>query len=160
MSDYIMPNDYVGIYKLSSYLPYNDIERLDPIAFQSDVGGESLILIKRLLAKESDSIKIERKGIIINDTMIPHDPVIEFFTEYFPVKDSITLNTHGYISYLLDISIIDSTIIHDSYNLATSIIVPKGYYFVIGDNYYESMDSRFWGFIHESQVIGKVIGVF
>lgn len=39
-------------------------------------------------------------------------------------------------------------------------MVPEDYYFMVGDNYYESMDSRFWGFIPKENIKGKVILIF
>ena len=35
--------------------------------------------------------------------------------------------------------------------------VPEGYILAIGDNYYNSVDSRSYGFISEKNVIGKII---
>ena len=43
---------------------------------------------------------------------------------------------------------------------ARKIKVPSGMYFVLGDNTYDSEDSRFWGFLPEQNIKGRAFLVF
>ena len=40
------------------------------------------------------------------------------------------------------------------------VVVPPGYYFAMGDNRDQSLDSRYWGFVPRENIIGKPLIIY
>ncbi len=50
--------------------------------------------------------------------------------------------------------------VQPDYDYYAEVVVPKNAYFVLGDNRPNSADSRYWGFVPKSQLLGKAIFTF
>ncbi|MCX5707693.1 MAG: signal peptidase I [Candidatus Omnitrophica bacterium] len=88
--------------------------------------------IKRLVGVEGDSVEIINGTIYVNDK-----PVIEagFNSNYYYNRG-------------------------DFGEAGKKIVVPKDSYFVLGDNSASSQDSRYWGFVPKSNMLGKAILIY
>ncbi|HPM02497.1 MAG TPA: signal peptidase I, partial [Candidatus Cloacimonadota bacterium] len=134
---------------------------------------------KRIFCLPGDTVLIENNmgrndGITYfqnESQLFPYDSSLHWTLEkygplYVPSKgDSIELtekNKHWYAEILQlenpGGKVIDSAFAANGKNI-TTYVFKKNYYFVLGDNFYNSFDSRFWGFVPEENIIGEVKGI-
>ena len=108
-----------------------DPKREDVIVFRYPA-DKSKDFIKRVIAVEGDTIEIRNKMIHINGKKIDDKWGHYLDNNVMPV----------YIS--------------PKDNLGP-VTVPKGSYFVMGDNRDRSLDSRFWGFVRKEDLVGRAL---
>jgi signal peptidase I len=71
---------------------------------------------------------------------------------------NIQIYKHIILSEDPNIQINDSIVCPDN-NKISFYKFKQDYFFVIGDNFSESIDSRYWGFVSDKDIIGKVVAV-
>ena len=142
--------------KIFSKLP----QRGDVVVFKTPEDNRT-DYIKRVIGLPGDRIQIINGKIIINDNLILRKKLNDFidtdknssikrirkYKEYFFDKEIEVLD-------IMDHGIVDNTRIY---------IVPKGHFFVMGDNRDNSQDSRFInivGYIPIENLIGKAQFIF
>ena len=122
------------------------------IALFSYPVNNSYIFVKRVIGLPGDHISYINKTLYINGKKQPK----KF------IKDVTQLNDFGqmitYQAYQEDLSGVKHDILIrpdvpavNFYNL----VVPKNKYLMIGDNRDESDDSRYWGYVDESEFVGQ-----
>ena len=88
--------------------------------------------IKRLVATENERVKISNGVIYVNGKPLD-SPVFSGIYYY---------NRGGYAGE------------------GKEIVVPLGYYYVLGDNSGSSRDSRYWGFVPKANILGKAFLIY
>lgn len=105
---------------------FSEPERGDVVVFISPEEPNK-DFIKRLIAKGGETVEIKDGDIYIDGKLVE-----------IPVVDNIFYYNRGTFGML-----------------GQKVKVPEGKYYVLGDNSASSNDSRFWGFVPESNVVGK-----
>ena len=123
------------------------------IEYQDEINGkyhkmvdEDDLLIKRLIAKGGDSFNIRNGSLLLNG--VYYD---EYYANYLGDNANGTNEGKEYFAIDLRKFVGDGLSYDEESDLYT---VWDGYYFAMGDNRYNSLDSRSFGLFQKSQIVG------
>lgn len=111
--------------------------------------------VKRLIGVPGDTVEMRdamliRNGAVVKEKYVEHtEPDMDPAPEDFRWQKDYVLRTGATASGY-----------HPSRNNWGPLVVPKGNYFVLGDNRDNSLDSRYWGFVPDSLVKGRPFVIY
>ena len=141
MEPTLLVGDYLLVNRLSYVMkvPFTDMvllnvgepKRGDTIVFRYPA-DHSKDFIKRVIAKEGDTIEIRDKVVYVNGLRV-EDGYARFADHYIIPGNLSERDNFG------------------------PVTVPKDSYFAMGDNRDNSLDSRFWGFVKKDELVGRAV---
>jgi signal peptidase I len=131
----------------------------------------SLDYIKRVVGLPGDTVAYLNKRLTINGKTIETQTVPEFFDEdsmrYFKqYQEALGAQPHRLLNDDDRPAFIPGVEKFPGFEACNYTIegvtckVPEGQYFMMGDNRDNSMDSRYWGFVPEKNIVGKAFFVW
>lgn len=144
----------------ASFLPYRELRRGEPVVFYKpvlDPSGEHTILVKRVIGVPGDRIHL-RHGIVYLNGAAQNEPYATKPTlaNYDPYRDDFPAVPATSVAGVTA----EWTVDLPSHIQGEDLLVPPGYYFVMGDNRTNSLDGRYWGLVPRSNLIGRPLFVY
>ena len=159
----------------------NPVERGDVMVFRYPP-KPNLDYIKRVIGLPGDEVAYLNKQLTINGQPVPKTPLPDFFEEdslryikqfeeRIPLGDkpdaSVTsVRLHRLLNDADRPAFVpgaDDFMFKDNCRYTVEGVtckVPAGHYFMMGDNRDNSLDSRYWGFVPEKNIVGKAFFVW
>jgi len=174
VGDFILVNKYTYGVRLpvinKKIIAVNDPKRGDVMVFRFPE-DPSTDYIKRVIGLPGDKVEYRDKRLYINDTLQTLTPAGPYYVSSdsglgTTVADSFVEkmgDTEHRVILQSERAPVSLPSVHQfplkencSYNEAGfTCTVPAGHFFMMGDNRDGSSDSRYWGFVPESNIVGK-----
>jgi signal peptidase I len=133
-------------------LPYRDVQRGDIVVFHHP---DPPYLVKRVVGIPGDRIRIVNGQVMVNGVTLdesyaafepaPPNP----FRDNFPARVYTDPNIDP--AWWLQMQ---------SRTRNGELVVPRGQYFMLGDNRNHSKDSRFWGFVPRQAIVARPLVIY
>jgi signal peptidase I len=161
MEDSLLVGDHLLVDKLAYapsgpvsrfLLPYSAVKRGDIIVFRYPADIKQTF-VKRCIGVPGDRIRIVDKQLFLNgkaanEPYVVHKmPYIDSYRDNFPSDPRQTVSEAAGDMLL-------------NHVVNGEVVVPRGFYFAMGDNRDSSLDSRYWGFVPAGNIIGKPLVIY
>jgi signal peptidase I len=162
MENTLLIGDYLLVDKLRyggdafavHFMPYRPVHRGDIIVFKYPV-NPSQHFVKRVVGVPGDRVRLINRQVYVNGVPL-REPYVRYtshvhdvFRDEFPRLNVSVPGLEG--AWWLQMR----KLVEDG-----QLIIPEGNYFVLGDNRDESLDSRYWGFVPQENVIGRPLLIY
>jgi signal peptidase I len=161
MENTLLVGDYLLVDKLcygasagSFFMPYKPVKRGDIIVFKYPV-NPTQHFVKRVIAIEGDRVRLRDRQVYVNGASI-YEPYTRYlyrtpdeFRDNFPQLNIPVAGLEG--RWWLEMK----KLVQNG-----ELVVPKGSYFVLGDNRDDSQDSRYWGFVPRANIVGRPLLIY
>jgi signal peptidase I len=131
----------------------------------------SLDYIKRVVGVPGDEVAYLNKRLTINGVPVSKQPVADYFDEdgmaYYKQFEEVLgtrrhriLNDDNRPAFIPGVENFPSRE-NCRYSVEGVVCkVPEGHYFMMGDNRDNSLDSRYWGFVPDKNIVGKAFFIW
>ena len=126
---------------------YSSVRRCDIVLFQLP-GAGNVTFAKRVIGMPGDTLRMEKRRLYLNGTLLP-EPYVKPDTSR-DASDAKMVWQSPFIPLPSRTESYSPT--RDNWG---PLVVPPNRYFVMGDRRAESLDSRYWGFLHDQHVQGR-----
>ncbi len=133
----------------------------------------SINYIKRVVGVPGDTVAYINKTLTINGKPISKSPLPDYYNDSRMMyakrfEEQIGGKTHQLLNYDSQSAAWTSGTVQDrpfanncEYGeMGVTCKVPEGYYFMMGDNRDDSMDSRYFGFVPDANIVGRAFFVW
>lgn len=135
---------------------WDDPQQGDIIVFYSPYDGKRLV--KRVVGAPGDLIELVNNHVYVNGKIATYEPLPETFLDQLSPNDR-----HGSLFAEEKLSRKEHPVMlspsRPSLRSFGPVRVPKGQYFVMGDNRDNSFDSRWFGFVDRNRIVGRASAV-
>ena len=167
MDSTVMVGDHLLVDKLSYappgsfsryLLPYEEPKRGDVIVFRYPVDINQNY-VKRVIGTPGDHIRVVDKVVYLNgkpltEPYIHHSDVFSApYRDNFPAEPPQSM----FLTLTDGQDMLERAQHMMEHAVDGELVVPENYYFAMGDNRDNSLDSRYWGFVPRENIIGKPI---
>jgi len=143
----------------SSYMgpliPYRPIHRGEIAVFIAPAQPD-LHLVKRIVAVPGDRIHLVDGALFVNGVKQIESYVYHGLRDYNPYRDNFpSVSPVGWGNITPEWPMIMQQHLDHG-----DLVIPEGNYFAMGDSRDNSLDSRYWGFVPQENIIGRPLFVY